>query len=242
MIIEICANSFASAKAAQDGGADRIELCSQLSVGGLTPSLGLIEKVIIELVIPVHILIRPRSGNFTYSEEEFDVMLRDIAFCSEIGCAGIVSGVLDHHLEVDKKRTAKLIEVCKGMDFTFNRAFDWVQDPKEEIQKLIDLKADRVLTSGLQKSAVEGMSLLKELQEIAQGKIEIMPGGGINVDNVMEFKNAGFKSVHLSALSQKQTLYQAPKIPMHNTALFEEGLIAFSDKEKIDKVVKLVSE
>lgn len=242
MKIEICANSFASAKAAQDAGADRIELCNQLSVGGLTPSLGLIEKVILQLDIPVHILIRPRSGNFTYTEDEFDVMLRDITFCSEIGCAGIVSGILDHHLEVDMKRTGKLIEACKGMEFTFNRAFDWIQDPKEEIRKLMDLKVDRLLSSGMQTKAIEGISTLKELKTISEGKVEIMPGGGVNIDNVMEFKNAGFTSVHLSALSTKQTLYTKPKVPMHSETLFEEGMVAVSDKEKIQNILQLISQ
>ena len=241
MKIEICANSFASAKAAQEAGADRIELCTELSVGGLTPSLGLIEKVIIQLDIPVHVLIRPRSGNFTYSEEEFDVMLRDIAFCSEIGCAGIVSGILDHHLEIDIKRTAQLIEACKGMEFTFHRAFDWVQAPVEEFQKLMDLKVDRLLSSGLQSTAIEGISLLKQLKDLSEGKIEIMPGTRVNVHNAMEFKDAGFKSIHLSATTKKQTLVNKPKVSMHNDTLFEEGVLATSNQETIEEIIQILS-
>lgn len=242
MKVEICANSFESAKAAQDAGADRIELCTELSVGGLTPSLGLIEKVIFELDIPIHVLIRPRSGNFTYSEEEFDVMLRDIAFCGEIGCAGIVSGILDHHLEIDIKRTTRLIEACKGMEFTFHRAFDWVQEPIEEFKKLVDLKVDRLLSSGLKTTAIEGISLLKQLQELSEGKIEIMPGGGLNSDNVLAFKEAGFNSIHLSAASKKQTLYNKPKVSMHSNTFFEEGVVAISNQETIQNVIQLLSE
>lgn len=240
MNIEICANSFESAKAAQEAGANRIELCTELSVGGLTPSLGLIEKAIIELNIPIHVLIRPRSGNFTYSEEEFDVMLRDIAFCSEIGCAGIVSGVLNHHPEIDIKRTAELIEACKGMEFTFHRAFDWVEDPIEEIQKLLDLKVTRLLSSGLKSTAIEGISLLKQLKETSKDKLEIMPGGGVNLENVLTFKEAGFKSIHLSATSKKQTLTKNPNVSMHNHVLFEEGMVATSNKESIQEILQLL--
>ena len=242
MKIEICANSFPSAKAAQDAGADRIELCTELSVGGLTPSLGLIEKVILELNIPIHVLIRPRSGNFTYSEEEFDVMLRDIAFCGEIGCTGIVSGVLDYQNTIDVKRTAQLIKACKGMEFTFHRAFDWVEDPKEEIQKLVALKVDRLLSSGLEPTAIEGISVLKELRQVLGNALEIMPGGGINIENAAKFKEAGFTSIHLSATKKKQTLYEKPKVSMHGPAFFEEGIVATSDQKTIQEIIKHLSQ
>lgn len=242
MKIEICANSFASAKAAQDAGADRIELCTELSVGGLTPSLGLIEKAIIELEIPIHVLIRPRSGNFTYSEVEFDVMLRDINFCSEIGCAGVVTGVLDHHLEIDVDRTAQLIDACKGMEFTFHRAFDWVQEPMEEIQKLMDLKVDRLLSSGLKSTAIEGISLLKQLKDFSEDKLEIMPGGGINIENAQAFKEAGFSSIHFSATHKKQTLYKKPNVSMHSNSFFEEGIVATSNQESIQEIIELLSD
>ena len=241
MKVEICANSFASAKAAQNAGADRIELCSELSVGGLTPSLGLIEKVILELDIPVHVLIRPRSGNFTYIDEEYDVMLRDIAFCREIGCAGIVSGVLDYENKIDIKRTGQLIEACKGIEFTFHRAFDWVEEPREELQKLIELKVHRLLSSGLKSTAVEGISVLKELKVISQGKLEIMPGSGVNADNVIRFKEAGFTSIHLSATNKKQTLYEKPKVAMHSNTFFEEGIVATSNEETIKKIIQILS-
>lgn len=241
MEIEICANSFTSAKAAQNAGADRIMLCSELSVGGLTPSLGLIEKVIIELDIPVHILIRPRSGNFTYSDEDFDVMLRDIAFCGEIGCAGIISGALDHHHEIDVKRTKQLINASQGMDFTFHRAFDWAENPLDEIHKLVDLKVTRLLSSGLQPTAFEGISFLKELKEASDSKIEIMPAGGITTQNAVAFKEAGFRTIHLSATTKKQTLYKKPKVSMHSPSFFDDGVVATSDEETIKEIVTLLS-
>ncbi len=241
MIIEICANSFGSAQAAQLAGAHRIELCTELSVGGLTPSHGLIEKVVSELNIPTHVLIRPRSGNFTYSKEEFDVMLRDISFCNKIGCAGIVSGFLTSENKIDTKKTQQLIEASEGMEFTFHRAFDWVDNPIEELQKLIDVKVNRLLSSGQKPTAIEGISLLKELQNISKGKLELMPGGGINIENALKFKEAGFKSIHFSATTKKQVLSKKPIVSMHSDSFFEEGIVATSSKETIQKIIQLLA-
>jgi len=241
MIIEICANSFESAQAAQLAGADRIELCTELSVGGLTPSHGLIEKVVSELNIQTHVLIRPRSGNFTYSKEEVDVMLRDIVFCKKLGCAGIVSGFLTSENKIDTKKTQQLIEASDGMEFTFHRAFDWVVNPLEELQKLIDLKVNRLLSSGQNPTAIEGISLLKELQKLTKDKIEIMPGGGINLENALKFKEANFKSIHFSATTKKQVLQQKPNVSMHSEAFFEEGIVATSNKETIQKIKQLLA-
>nr|WP_262913933.1 copper homeostasis protein CutC [Aequorivita vitellina] len=238
--IEICANSFESAKAAQLAGANRIELCTELSVGGLTPSHGLIEKVISELNIPTHVLIRPRSGNFTYSEDEFDVMLRDIAFCKKLGCAGIVSGFLTSENKINLKKTKQMITASEGMEFTFHRAFDWVENPLEELQNLMDLKVDRLLSSGQKPTAIEGISLLKELQNISKEEMEIMPGGGINVENALKFKEVGFRSIHLSATNKKQVLTKKPKVSMHSDSFFEEGIIATSNVETIVKICQLL--
>lgn len=241
MIVEICANSFESAQAAEIASANRIELCTELSVGGLTPSHGLIEKVVSELKIPTHVLIRPRSGNFTYSEEEFDVMLRDIAFCKKMGCAGIVSGFLTFENKIDFEKTKQLIAVSAGMEFIFHRAFDWVENPLEELQQLINLNVNRLLSSGQKSSAFEGISLLNELQNLSKDKIEIMPGGGINIENAFKFKEAGFKSIHLSATLKKQVLMQKPKVFMHGEAFFEEGIVATSNIETIQKIKALLA-
>lgn len=241
MIIEICANSFESAQAAQLAGANRIELCAELSVGGLTPSHGLIEKVVSVLNIPTHVLIRSRSGNFTYSDDEFDVMLRDISFCKKIGCTGIVSGFLTSENKIDSNKTKQLIDASTGMEFTFHRAFDWVENPIEELQRLIDLKVNRLLSSGQKPTAIEGISILKELQHLSKGKLEIMPGGGINLENALKFKEAGFKSIHLSAINKKQVLIQKPKVSMHSEVFFEEGIIATSDEKIIHNIIQLLN-
>lgn len=199
MKLEICANSFQSAINAEKAGAHRIELCSELSVGGVTPSYGLLKKVMSELTIPVHVLIRPRSGDFTYSDEEFDIMKENIQLCEKLGCSGIVSGVLHDNNTIDVERTQELIELSKPMNFTFHRAFDVVLNPKNAMQQLIDMGVDRVLTSGQKEKAEQGIDLLIELQSVAKNKIIIMPGSGINANNTHLFKEAGFKEIHTSA-------------------------------------------
>jgi copper homeostasis protein len=232
MIVEICANSFESALTAEKGGAHRIELCTQLAVGGLTPSHPLIKKVITELSIPVHVLIRPRKGDFCYSEDELTAMIKDIEFCNNLGCQGVVSGVLTSENEVDIAATNRLINATKGMDFTFHRAFDCTENALESLEQLIDLKIKRVLSSGQKQTAFEGLSLLKEMNKLSNGKIEIMPGSGINTENALAFKDQKFCSIHLSA-----TLQQKEK----STSFFEGGTEGVSDLKTIQKIIELVS-
>ena len=199
MILEICANSYQSAVNANTAGAHRIELCSEISVGGTTPSYGLLKKVMADIDIPVHVLIRPRSGNFTYSGKEFDIMKENIRLCKDLNCAGIVSGVLHEDNTIDVKRTSELIELSKPMSFTFHRAFDVVSKPKESLLQLLNLGVDRLLTSGQQEKAEDSIELLLELQKIAENKITILPGSGINSENCIHFKNNGFTEIHSSA-------------------------------------------
>ena len=234
MIIEICANSFASAKAAQDAGAHRIELCAQLSVGGLTPSQGLIEKVVQELDIEVHVLIRPRAGDFAYSLAELDIMKRDITMCKALGCAGVVSGALTAQNTLDLKATKTLIAAAGPLAFTFHRAFDVAQHPIEIVSKLQALGVTRILSSGQQPKAIDGMKLLKEMQDIS-GHIQIMPGSGINQDNITAFKNAGFEMVHFSAISSIQILENTSAVS------FQEGIEGTSDVEVIRKMISKIS-
>ena len=197
MILEVCANSYESALNAQKGGAQRIELCEDLAVGGLTPNFELSKKVISELNIPVFILIRPRDGDFNYSGEEFEQIKKDTILFKELGCKGIVSGILtkkDNNIDIS--RTRELIELSKPLEFTFHRAFDEVLNPIQALHQLIKLKADRILTSGQAETAVKGLDLLKELINIAEKKIIIMPGSGVNINNILEFKKIGSKEIH----------------------------------------------
>ena len=199
MLLEICANSFDSAFNAEKAGADRIELCSELSIGGITPSYGVLKKVTSELKIPVHVLIRPRSGDFTYTKDEFDIIKENIKICKELGVSGIVTGILNKDNTIDFQRTQELIELSKPLHFAFHRAFDCVPNPNKSLQKLIDLGVRTILTSGQKPKAENGIELLKKLQQIAGEKLTILAGGGVNPKNVRAFKEAGLKAVHASA-------------------------------------------
>lgn len=199
MLLEICANSIQSALNADAAGADRIELCSELSVGGITPSLGLVENVIRSVAIPVFVLVRPRSGDFCYSPEEFEIMKRDIDLFKGAGCSGIVSGVLQENHRIDVARTQELISLSAPLPFTFHRAFDCVPNPMAALEQLIGLGVHRILSSGSAATAEEGMEVLRRLQERAITNLIIMPGGGINPHNARKFKTAGFREIHSSA-------------------------------------------
>jgi copper homeostasis protein len=196
MILEVCANSYESAINAEKGGAHRIELCENLSVGGLTPNFELAKKVINELNIPVFILIRPRDGDFNYSNEEFEKIKKDIILFKDLGCKGIVSGILTKDKNIDIKRTKELIELSRPLEFTFHRAFDEILNPIDGLHQLIEIKTNRLLTSGQKSTAVLGIELIKKLINISDKKIIIMPGSGINSDNILEFKKIESEKIH----------------------------------------------
>lgn len=236
MKLEICANSYQSAMNAEKAGAHRIELCSELAVGGITPSYGLLKKVVSELTIPIHVLIRPRSGDFTYSDEEFQVMKENILLCKELGCAGIVSGILKPNNTIDTERTQELVQLSKPMSFTFHRAFDWVRNPLDEFFKLEKIGVNRVLTSGQESTAEKGIHLLNELQT-QKTTSSLLPGGGINIDNIHLFKDAGYDEVHLSASSQIQTI-ETPKVSMNSLRLFDETTLSYSNINSIRNILK----
>lgn len=236
MIVEVCANSFDSAINAETAGAQRIELCAELAVGGVTPSYGCIKKVVDAISIPVHILVRARSGDFTYTKNEFQIMKEDILMSKNLGCSGIVSGVLNNDQTIDIERTKELIELAYPLNFTFHRAFDWVPDAATALRQLIEIKAKRVLTSGQCASAVQGVELLKTLNAQANGDIVIMPGGGIKPNNASIFKEAGFSEVHVSA-SVIKTVIEQPKVPMNSQKFFDETIRSQSSSDIIKSIV-----
>lgn len=239
MILEICASSYQSAINAQNAGAHRIELCSELALGGITPSYGLLKNVIENVSIPVHVLIRPRSGNFTYSDEEFNIMKADINLCKELGCQGLVSGVLNANNTIDVVRTQELIALSKPLSFTFHRAFDWIENSLEALELLIDSGVARILTSGKCSTAQEGIKLLKDLEIKANNKLIILPAGGINSENALLFKEAGFKEIHCSA-SIIENVDGIGKIAMNSAVFFDENIIVYSDYHKIKNIVELI--
>ncbi len=233
MILEVCANSYQSAINAEKAGAHRIELCSELSIGGVTPSYGLIEKVVNDLSIPVFVLIRPRSGIFVYSDSEFEIIKNDIKICKKLGVAGIVSGVLNSDNSVDIERTKELIELSQPLSFTFHRAFDCIPNPKETLEQLMDLGVDRILTSGKKSKAIDGIELLKELQEIAGEKLTILAGSGINSKNASQFKEVGLREIHASA---------SKIITEQNHPFFGEAIETISDIQTIQNILKNIDE
>ncbi|MDO4881299.1 MAG: copper homeostasis protein CutC [Capnocytophaga sp.] len=236
MIFEVCASSFESAKNAQIAGAQRIELCSELGVGGITPSYGLITKIMEELSILNCVLIRPRSGDFTYSDEEFDIMLRDIKFCRELRCEGVVTGVLHKNGEIDIERTKRLIEAAGNIDFIYHRAFDCTPSPEKSIEELKALGVKRILSSGQKKSAIEGLPLLKKLNKIANGEITIMAGGGISPENIQEIKHAGFNEIHFSATIFEETGGNMP-FSMNTEKFLNEKVRPISDINLIKELI-----
>ncbi|KAF9540053.1 hypothetical protein EC957_004684 [Mortierella hygrophila] len=200
-LFEVCLDSVASAIIAEKTGGKRIELCAGLMEGGITPSAGLIKTVKAKTSLPIMVMIRPRGGDFCYDDDEFDAMLEDIKLCHTLKVEGVVFGVLLPDGSVDKVRTARLVEAAKPMLVTFHRAFDMVKDPFQALEDIISVgNIQRILTSGCERSAYEGLDTLVQLSNRAQGRIIILPGAGISERNVDKIVGAmGAKEVHVGA-------------------------------------------
>ena len=214
MILEVCANSYESAINAEKAGAHRIELCENLAVGGVTPNYKLAKQVISDLSIPVFILIRPRDGDFNYSKNEFEQIKKDIILFKDLGCKGIVSGILTKDKNLDINRTKELIKLSKPLEFTFHRAFDEVINPTETLHQLIKLKVNRLLTSGQMKTAIKGIDMIKKLIILSEDKIKIMPGSGINPGNIVEFTKLSLNEIHGSFSKQEKNNKSTSNINM----------------------------
>eukprot|EP01136_Pigoraptor_vietnamica_P009400 Opistho-1_new@45869 len=198
--LEICANSYASALAAQNGGAHRVELCDNMAEGGTTPSYAQIKLCKERLNIAIWPIIRPRGGDFLYSDDEFDLMKEDIKICKTLNCDGVVLGILTANGEIDKQRCAELIKLAKPMPVAFHRAFDMSNDLERALDNLIELGFVRVLTSGAAESAFNGIKTIAQLVKRAKNTIEIMPGAGITPANIATIASqTGAKNLHSSA-------------------------------------------
>lgn len=195
-ILEVCCADLASLQAAVAGGAQRVELCQALSLDGLTPSAGMI-RLAVESGITVHVLIRPREGDFVYSEAEMDCMIHDIHLARELGAHGVVIGVLDKEGNVDEEKCRRLVAAAEGMHVTFHRAFDVCRDPMTAIRQIVDMGCDRLLTSGQAASAEAGIDMIRQLVETYGHTIKIMPGAGVNAQNAARILNAtGATEIH----------------------------------------------
>ena len=206
-ILEVCAGSYASVLAARRGGAARIELCSALAEGGVTPSLGLIRAAVGVEGIRKHVLIRPRGGDFLYAEEEQRIMADDIRTARELGADGVVVGALTADGRIDLPAMERFMEAAQGMSVTFHRAFDLCRDPAEALEDIVRLGCHRILTSGQAPTAEQGIPLLRSLVQQAAGRIGILPGGGVGAGNAARILSAtGAVELHASARS----LWQSP--------------------------------
>ncbi|MBR1468759.1 MAG: copper homeostasis protein CutC [Prevotella sp.] len=223
---EICANGVESCMAAQLGGADRVELCAGIPEGGTTPSYGEIKQARRVLdegaaqglkATRLHVIIRPRGGDFLYTKLELERMADDIRICRELGADGVVFGCLRPDGSLDTDANARLLEASKGLSVTFHRAFDRCAQPEKALEELISQGFDRILTSGQQPTALEGVALLKKLHEQAAGRIKILAGCGVNERNIRQIQEAtGVTEFHFSAREpqRSQMVFTNPDVYM----------------------------
>jgi copper homeostasis protein len=183
-ILEIATSDFETTRSAVEGGADRIELCANLSEGGTTPSYGTIYQCRAAFNALIYPIVRPRGGDFLYSDDEYEIMLHEVKLCKQLGCDGIVTGLLNEDGTIDIKRTAALIDIAYPMGVTFHRAFDRCHEPMTAMEELIKIGCERILTSGQQPTVNEGMELIAELNRAADHRIIIMPGSGVRKENI----------------------------------------------------------
>lgn len=235
--IEICANSVESAVKAQQAGAYRVELCAGIPEGGTTPSFGEI-RMARQLLhqTKLHVIIRPRGGDFLYSPIEQEIMLHDIKVARQLGADGVVFGCLTAEGDVDVPLMKKLMNGVGEMSVTFHRAFDMCSNPKEALEQIIDLGIDRILTSGQEETAEQGIPLLKELVELADGRIIIMPGCGVNAGNIRKIaEETGTSEFHFSGRSAVDSgmIYRNSKVSMGGTVKIEEYVRELTDPDKV---------
>ncbi|MCU4174254.1 copper homeostasis protein CutC [Carboxylicivirga sp. N1Y90] len=240
--LEISTYNIEGVKEAVMLDVDRLELCDNIKEGGTTPSFGLMEAAMLCGHKNVYAIIRPRGGDFLYSDDEFDIIKRDIINAKKAGLSGVVCGCLCPDGSVDTKRTKQLVELAKPLKFTFHRAFDMSKNHKESLKDLISIGVDTVLTSGLENEAVEGQSVIKELVDLSRGKIEILVGGGVNASNIQELHDSTkAQYYHMSAtkLVKSGMTFYNPRLSMGNIEAEEYKKVTV-DCKKISKAMKLV--
>jgi copper homeostasis protein len=231
--LEICCFNIQSALVAQLAGANRAELCADPGDGGTTPSLGVIKTVREKLHIKLYPIIRPRGGDFLFDKEDFEVMMNDVVLCKQIGCDGVVIGLLNEDGTIDKKRTSKLVELAYPLGVTFHRAFDRAINPHEALEDIIDCGCERILTSGQQPTAIEGASLINELIKQADNRIIIMPGSGIRASNIIDIaQQTNAEEFHTSA-----RIFQESKMQYINQNMKDGTSNVNADQKEIEQII-----
>jgi copper homeostasis protein len=245
MTIEIVVYNIESALKAQEGGADRIELCDNPGEGGTTPSFGTIESVRQNVNLDVFVMIRPRGGDFHYSNYEFHCMRRDIDQCQKLSADGVVFGILNEEGTLDKKRCKELIDRARPMKVTCHRAFDMTRDPLEALEDCIEVGFDRILTSGHQTVASKGTALIAELVKKANGRIAIMPGSGVNEEAVEKIvRETHVNEIHFSATAFRESAmqYRNPAIAGMGSEEGSEFKYRTVDPERVRAMRKLAEQ
>lgn len=241
--LEVCVDTAESAIIAEKSGATRLELCSNLIIGGTTPSIDLLDIVKKNVNIPIHVIIRPRFGDFCYSELEFEEIKRNVISMKEHGADGVVIGILNPDGSLDKERLKILIELAKPLHITLHRAFDVCNDPFRALQDAKDLGMDTILTSGQKQTVLEGAKLISQLIKVADNEIDIMLGSGVGSDTIIELiEKTHAKSYHMAGRIKKESsmIYRAEGIPMGFPILSEYDLFQTSGAE-IKKTKELIS-
>lgn len=241
--LEICCSNWLSAKAADIAGADRIEICSGIGEGGLTPSLGLIVQCVDKLSLKTHVLIRPRSGDFLYSKEEIEIMKKDVVFCRENGVNGVVFGFLNSDGSIDKGLTKEFVELAHPMKTTFHRGFDMCKNPMQALDDLISIKIDYLLTSGQQSTALQGAKLIKQMADHAKEKLVVMAASGVRTHLLKELiEQSQAEAYHLSARIDidSQMEYRKTAVAMGSQSLDAEYLIPSQNIEDIKNAKEIL--
>jgi len=239
-IIEICVEGIDGLIAAQEAGADRVELCASLLEGGITPSLGTVRTALDQATIPFHVIVRPRGGDFLYSDAEFASMVDDVSALRDIGVAGVVVGCLTAEGAIDERRMLELVEAAGSLNVTCHRAFDMTRDPFEALEALIRTGCNRVLTSGQRDTAEDGAPLLAQLVEAAGERIIIMGCGGLTDANIGGVKaQTGLSEMHFAALKDVPSgmLYRNPNVGMGGTDLDREYRNTLTDGPAVARTI-----
>jgi copper homeostasis protein len=239
-LIEICVEGIDGLAAAQAAGADRVELCASLLEGGLTPSMGVIKQALAIAMIPFHVIIRPRGGDFLYSELEFITMLDDVRACRDLGVAGVVFGCLTKDGRIDEARMKELTDAARPMKVTCHRAFDMTRDPEEAIEALVRAGVDRVLTSGQRDTAVEGIDILKRTHDAARGRIVIMACGALDEANIADvLQRSEADELHFAALTTIASgmSFRNPNVGKGGTAIEREFEVTLTDPNAVRRTI-----
>jgi copper homeostasis protein len=235
--LEICCFNIQSALIAQLAGAHRVELCADPAGGGTTPSLGVIKTAREKLHIQLYPIIRPRGGDFLFNDDEFEIMMNDVSLCKQLGCDGVVIGMLNADGTIDKKRCAKLVELAYPLGVTFHRAFDWSANAMDALEDIISIGCERILTSGQKPTAIEGAALLNELVRQADNRIIIMPGSGIRANNISELKEkTSADEFHTSARTLAKSNMQ-----FINENMKEDNSLTIADENEINQIMHLLA-